>query len=332
MKKVLSLILTMILTASLCIVSFGEEPEEIPGTVDIPYAGFRFVPPESFQDTTGIVAMESTLEIGDGIFFTSWTYAAMTEEEWNAVLSDHHSDAPADVLATSLFGLFSIGNGISFTSFSALNGNAIPAENIREIGKLGGFTYCLYMTGPNEYFLDAIEPIYRDEYIALANAADDIASGFVFYNPQEKPDPYAGLIGVIFDFTAADLDGNPVSSAEMFAQSEITMVNIWTTWCAPCIEELPELQEIHTRLQEKGCSVVGMLADDDLNAARRLIEEKGVAYPVIVAPDTLNDLLLVEYVPTTLFVGRDGTVLASPIIGAHEEEYETVIDSLLNGK
>ena len=332
MRKALGLMLTMMLTASLCIVSFAEGPAEVPGAVDIPYAGFRFVPPASFQDTAGTVAMESTLEIGDRIYFTSWTYAAMTEEEWNAVLSDRRSDAPAEVLATSLFGLFSIGNGVSFTSFNALNGNAIPAENIREIGKLGGFTYCLYMTGPNGYFLDAIEPVYRDEYIALANAADEIASGFVFYDPQEKPDPYASLIGEILDFTAADLDGNPVSSAEMFSQSEITMVNIWTTWCAPCIEELPELQEIHARLQEKDCSVVGMLADDDLNAARRLIEEKGVAFPVFVAPDTLNDLLPVEYVPTTFFVGRDGTVLASPIVGAYVEKYETAIDSLLNGK
>ena len=75
-----------------------------------------------------------------------------------------------------------------------------------------------------------------------------------------------------------------------------------------------------------------MLADDDLETARRLIAENGVAYPVILAPDTLYDFPLLEAVPTSLFVDREGTVVAAPVVGAYMEEYEAVIDSLLNGE
>ena len=68
-----------------------------------------------------------------------------------------------------------------------------------------------------------------------------------------------------------------ISSAELFAKNEITMVNIWATWCGPCVGELGELQELHTRMQEKECGIVGLLDDDKLEEARRLVQQGGIA-------------------------------------------------------
>ena len=124
------------------------------------------------------------------------------------------------------------------------------------------------------------------------------------------------------------MNGNPVSSAELFSQNEITLLNLWTSWCGPCIGELEDLQALHVELQEKGCGVMGMLLDDDLETARQLIKENGVAYPVLLGPEGLEDFLPVESVPTTLLVGRDGTVLAAPIVGAYMEKYIAALDAL----
>ena len=88
------------------------------------------------------------------------------------------------------------------------------------------------------------------------------------------------------------------------------------------------MQALHVELQEKGCGVMGMLLDDDLETARQLIKENGVAYPVLLGPEGLEDFLPVESVPTTLLVGRDGTVLAAPIVGAYMEKYIAALDAL----
>ena len=90
------------------------------------------------------------------------------------------------------------------------------------------------------------------------------------------------------------------------------------------------MQKLHTSLQEKGCGLVGMLIDDDQETANQLISENGLTYPMIWAPETLGDFIALEGVPTTLFIGKDGTVLASPIVGADVEGYNETLATLIN--
>ena len=71
-------------------------------------------------------------------------------------------------------------------------------------------------------------------------------------------DPDGDVIGQTIQFETTDLDGNPVKSEDLFKDNKVTMVNLWGTWCPACVGELGELAEIHTRLQEKGCGIVGL--------------------------------------------------------------------------
>ena len=136
--------------------------------------------------------------------------------------------------------------------------------------------------------------------------------------------------GQVIRFEALDLDGNPVSAADLFAQNEITMINIWATWCGPCIGELAELQKLHSRSQEKGCGVVGLLIDNDLSEARKLIAKNGVAYPVLRAPANLNSIFPVDAYPTTYFVNREGEILSAPVVGAYMDQYRDRLAALLD--
>ena len=79
----------------------------------------------------------------------------------------------------------------------------------------------------------------------------------------------------------------------------------------------------------KGVGVAGLLIDDDLDTARELIDEFGVKYPVILAPGNLDDLVALRGYPTSLFIGRDGTVLAGPVLSADTARYHTVLNELL---
>ena len=62
MKKLLCLFLALAAALSLFTVSLAEEPEEIPGTVEVPYAGFRFVPPEAYRNAKGTVSFVRVIE------------------------------------------------------------------------------------------------------------------------------------------------------------------------------------------------------------------------------------------------------------------------------
>ena len=158
--------------------------------------------------------------------------------------------------------------------------------------------------------------------------AEEIASGYAFTVPFNE---YSFMDGKIIRLLVTDLDGNPVSSEEIFAGNRVTMINIWATWCGPCVGELAELQEIHTRFREKDCGIVGLLIDTDVEEARRLISENGITYPVYLAPEKLFNYIPFEAVPTSLFVDRNGAFLGTKLVGANPELYESALEPLLEG-
>ena len=150
-------------------------------------------------------------------------------------------------------------------------------------------------------------------------------------------DPDADLPGQVLSFETTDIDGNAVSSADLFKDNKITMVNVWGTWCHNCVGEMEELAEIHTRLQEKGCGVVGVeyeqkSIDTMTDEVRAFLEEKGVNYPNVILPEDNEILNGVSGFPTTFFVDSEGMILTYPISGAMVEAYEPTIDQLLAGE
>ena len=150
-------------------------------------------------------------------------------------------------------------------------------------------------------------------------------------------DPDAGIIGRTISFETTDLDGNTVTSDDLFKNNEITMVNLWGTWCPNCVNEMEELARIHTRLQEKGCGVVGIewerqpieTMKDEVLA---FLEEKGVNYPSVIMPEDNEIFNQVTGYPTTFFVDSTGKILTFPIAGARVGEYERTVEKLLGGE
>ena len=140
--------------------------------------------------------------------------------------------------------------------------------------------------------------------------------------------------GVSFTFATTDMAGNTVTSAEAFAGNKITLVNLWATWCPPCVGELGELAQIHERLREMDCGVVGILLDADeagaVGKARALMEENGVGYPVLALSEDMYDVLsTVDVIPTSFFVDSNGNIVGTPIVGAMPEEYIPAVKALL---
>ena len=134
-------------------------------------------------------------------------------------------------------------------------------------------------------------------------------------------------------FDTTDLNGNAVSSEELFSSNQITMVNVMTTWCTYCIQELPELQELSETYAEKGCAIVGILYDgtDDalIETGRSLMEQAGANYPVLQPWDGMEAQIPVQAFPTTFFVNSDGLIVGETILGADIASYTAQLDALL---
>ena len=311
----------------LCACSLSILAEEAQVTEDLPVAGLSITYPRAFADAKGLIGTDGPMLITDNVYLTYWYYTAVTEEEYLAIMADNQGQLQGRMAL--LYYVFSIGDNKSFEDIADqlndLTGWGLSAENAAEIGQAKDWKFYLYMA-PEEEFAKSIEQEYAEEYTALCGMQDEIASACTFSVPFNE---YGEMDGRVISFQATDLDGNPVSSAEIFAQNKVTMINVWATWCGPCVGELAELQAIHTRFQEKDCGIVGLLTDTDVEEARRLISENGISYPVYLAPQNLNSIIPFDAIPTSVFVDRDGAFLGTKFVGAYPDMYESALEPLI---
>ena len=149
---------------------------------------------------------------------------------------------------------------------------------------------------------------------------------------EESSTDISGYIG---DFVTSDLDGNEVTGA-IFGEKDVTIVNVWGTFCPPCIGELPDLQEMSESLPENA-QMIGILCDvterkgDEYKDALDLISENGITYRNLLISDSMKFTEKLMYVPTTLLVDKDGNVIGDPIVGAAVENYKKALEEYLAG-
>ena len=131
------------------------------------------------------------------------------------------------------------------------------------------------------------------------------------------------------DFTTTDIDGNEVTQ-EIFSDYKLTMVNMWATWCGPCVNELPDLQKLSTDYADKGFQLIGLVDDySPLEDIRSYIDLNGLTYRMINWNDVFASLQT-GYVPTTYFIDSEGNIIGEAQIGSNSYEgWSAIIDEIL---
>jgi thiol-disulfide isomerase/thioredoxin len=128
-----------------------------------------------------------------------------------------------------------------------------------------------------------------------------------------------------------DLDGAPLSLGDSLG--EVTVVNSWATWCAPCRTEMPEFADVATKLDGQGVTFVGINVQDDLDAAREYTID--TPYRSIVDPDGSLVAQIPDVpprsLPVTVILDRQGRVavrIVGPIVlGTLEDTVLSVLAS-----
>jgi len=120
-------------------------------------------------------------------------------------------------------------------------------------------------------------------------------------------------------------------------KGRVVVVNFWASWCVPCREEMPALQQASQAWAEAGrpVTVIGVDASDVRSEAARFLEEVGVTYPTVYDQQGLRGGVAASWsvtaLPQTWFVARDGT-RAGRIAGRlTAEDLRTKVDELLAG-
>jgi thiol-disulfide isomerase/thioredoxin len=114
-------------------------------------------------------------------------------------------------------------------------------------------------------------------------------------------------------YAAPDLHGDTVSLAGL--RGNVVVVNLWATWCAPCVRELPSLERLQKRYDDDGLHVLAVNVDrfPPERAAKeieRFMDDLGVDLTVLVDPrGRAEDVFGSLGLPTTIVVGRDGSLV-----------------------
>ena len=131
------------------------------------------------------------------------------------------------------------------------------------------------------------------------------------------------------DFTLPVLGGGEVSLAAL--KGKVVVVNFWATWCPPCINEMPVLNDLYVEYQDQGVEVLGLSLDEEgLPITKPFVEKLEVTYPIVEADrKTYQAYGNVLTIPHTFVVGRDGNVAKRFVNNQTKEAFEAAIKEAL---
>ncbi len=132
------------------------------------------------------------------------------------------------------------------------------------------------------------------------------------------------------DFALKSSTGQNLRLSEF--RGDVVMINFWATWCGPCRQEMPLLDELYSRYERVGFNLLGVNIDDDSRRAMQMIEELGVNFPVLFdAQKVVSKLYEVEAMPVTILVDREGNVryVHHGYKPGYEDKYLDQVRSLL---
>jgi peroxiredoxin len=131
------------------------------------------------------------------------------------------------------------------------------------------------------------------------------------------------------DFELKDIHGNTVHLSD--SKGTVRLVDFWTTWCAPCREEIPMFKELHAGYAAKGFTLVGIAMDDEgLSKVKPFADENAIPYLTLIGSEPVAASFgsVVGY-PTKFLVDRDGKIVETWVGPVPRSVLEKKIQALL---
>ncbi len=198
------------------------------------------------------------------------------------------------------------------------------------VGEIDNLVY--YLSYPNKEDITGLSQVSQKTYDELYLGIETIKKSMKVYKPI-SPEEKMSAMNKFPEFETKDIHGVAISS-DLFKENKLTMVNIWATFCGPCINEMPDLQKLYEEVKNENVNIVGIISDVEGNEdlAKEIILKTKVKYTNIIPDANIQNGLLkdVSGVPTSVFVNEKGEMVGEAIVGARsKEEYKKIIEEVL---
>ena len=120
------------------------------------------------------------------------------------------------------------------------------------------------------------------------------------------------------NFTLPDLNGKMVSLADY--KGQVVLLNIWATWCGPCVEEMPSMEKLHQELKDEKFVILAVSIDESgAKAVRPFMKKHKLSFPALIdSAGTINTLYQTTGVPESFIIDKQWAVYVEEIIGPRD--------------
>lgn len=130
------------------------------------------------------------------------------------------------------------------------------------------------------------------------------------------------------DFILNDINGKKITFSD--SRGKVILLNFWATWCVPCREELPSLNNLYLELKDKGLLVLAISVDISEKPVRSFVSEKRIVFPILIDKDkeVYFDKYAVFGLPTTFLIDKNG-IIVEKIMGERDWNSPQIREKIL---
>ena len=304
------------------------------------YLGLQFSLSEKIKEamkTKDIVMLDDQSPIDQDLKYGLLSFSKLTEEQKNAEvgkMGDGYEKWQESLERIGTIGMFE--KSLSEEEI----GKITKCDSHTKLGESKDGKYSYYLSVNSTADAETIEELKKTS-VEITEKKDRPENGFVL---AEKSDLAGDMVfsedsgNAVTDLShlqTKDIHGKEFSSKD-FANYDLTMVNVFATWCTACIQEIPDLVEVQKEMQAKGVNIIGIVTDtvDDTGENRealekaKLIQEKTKANYSFLMPDKTNfngRLNGIQALPETFFVDKNGQIVGETYSGSHNKKDWTAI-------
>ena len=299
------------------------------------YLGLKFKLSEKIREAMkakDIVMLDDQSPIDQDLKYGLLSFSKLTEEQKNAEVAkmgDGYEKWQESLNRIGTIGMFE--KSLSEEEI----GKITKCDNHTKLGESKDGKYSYYLSVNSTADAETIEEL-KQTTVEITEKKDRPENGFVLSEKSDLENTMAfstdsqNVATDLSNLQTVDIDGKEFSGKD-FSDYDLTMVNVFATWCSPCVQEIPDLAEIQKEMKDKGVNIVGVVTDtvdqtgenqEALEKAKLIRERSKAEYPFLI-PDKSNfngRLSGIQAFPETFFVDKKGQIVGETYSGSHNKK------------
>ena len=299
------------------------------------YFGLKFKLSEKIREAMkakDIVMLDDQSPIDQDLKYGLLSFSKLTEEQKNAEVSkmgDGYEKWQESLERIGTIGMFE--KSLSEDGI----GKITKCDSHTKLGESKDGKYSYYLSVNSTADAETIEEL-KQTTVEITEKKDRPENGFVLSEKSDLENTMAfstdsqNVATDLSNLQTVDIDGKEFSGKD-FSDYDLTMVNVFATWCSPCVQEIPDLAEIQKEMKDKGVNIVGVVTDtvdqtgenqEALEKAKLIRERSKAEYPFLI-PDKSNfngRLSGIQAFPETFFVDKKGQIVGETYSGSHNKK------------